>query len=105
MRRAYVDVSDFRAPYDSPTLQLTGLGAAVIPSNWPVGRSYVDVSRFRAPYQDGYFQNNQLFGLGSTVETVETPAPASCPLGFLAGLGVGSMVGLGFILVKRALDR
>lgn len=63
MRRVYADVSDFRAPYDSPTLTLTGLGD---PTRWPNGRRYYDISNFRAPYDEGYFQNNQLFGLGAS---------------------------------------
>ena len=98
MRRAYVDVSAFRSPYSSPNLQLTGLGAAVIPSMWPAGRAYYDVSRFRAPYQDGYFQNNQLFGLGTTVEVGPAPAsPDSMSTGMMLGLGVAVGAGLGVV--------
>ena len=85
MRRAYVDVSHFRSPYDSPMLSLTGLGAASW-SNWPVGRSYVDVAHFRAPYDQGYFQNNQLFGLGEG-EAVGLLGST------LALIGVGVVVG------------
>jgi len=102
MRRAYVDVSHFRSPYDAPGLTLTGLGAAVIPSNWPGGRSYYDVSRFRAPYQDGYFQSNSFFGLGA--EVAPAPPPAPDMLGStLALIGVGAVAGgaLAYLLVKK----
>lgn len=54
--RLYADVSDFRSPFQSPNLTLTGLGRA---------HSYREISNFRAPYDDGYFQNNTLFGLGA----------------------------------------
>jgi hypothetical protein len=99
MRRAYVDVSHFRSPYDSPTLSLSGFGA--LPRRWPVGRSYVDVAHFRAPYDQGYFQDNQLFGLGADpagpsvpVALPPPPAPTDSMLGStLALIGIGSVVG------------
>ena len=106
MRRAYVDVSHFRSPYDAPGLTLTGLGAAAIPANWPGGRSYYDVSRFRAPYQDGYFQSNSFFGLGATV-TPAPPPPPTPPADMLGStltlLGVGAVAGgaLAFLFIKR----
>jgi hypothetical protein len=46
-----------------------GLGAS-----WPAGRSYWDVSQFRAPYNQGYYQNNDLRGLGEAT----APAPGAC---------------------------
>lgn len=106
MRRAYVDVSHFRSPYDSPTLSLTGLGG--LPRRWPVGRSYVDVAHFRAPYDQGYFQNNQLFGLGAEVAPANATPPAlpAAPpdmLGStLALIGIGAVVGAAgaFIVIK-----
>lgn len=100
MRRAYVDVSHFRSPYDSPTLSLTGLGD--LPRRWPAGRSYVDVAHFRAPYDQGYFQNNQLFGIGADPAgpsvPVPPPAPAPAPTGDMLGstlalIGIGVVVG------------
>lgn len=60
-RRIYADVSDFRAPFDSPNLTLTGLGAVR-------QHGYMEISNYRAPYDNGYFQNNQLFGLGAAPE-------------------------------------
>jgi len=99
MRRAYVDVSHFRSPYDSPTLSLSGLGA--LPRRWQIGRSYVDVAHFRAPYDQGYFQDNQLFGLGADPAgpSVPLPPPPSAPapdvLGStLALIGIGAVVGV-----------
>lgn len=98
MRRAYVDVSHFRSPYDSPTLSLSGLGS--LPSHWKAGRSYVDIAHFRAPYDQGYFQDNQLFGLGEN--QIPAPAPTvpapTVPTGDMLGstlslIGVGVLVG------------
>jgi LPXTG-motif cell wall-anchored protein len=66
MRRVYVDVSNFRAPYDSSSLTLTGLGA------WMPGRSYVDESRFRAPYAGGNY-----LGLGTGPASGLTMAASS----------------------------
>jgi len=105
MRRAYVDVSHFRSPYDSPTLSLSGLGA--LPRSWPAGRSYVDVAHFRAPYDQGYFQNNQLFGLGEFLAATAappvppppaTPVPPAAPADMLGStlalIGIGAIVGV-----------
>lgn len=63
VRRVYADVSDFRAPFSSPTLTLTGLGTLGTTS--PSRHQYIDISQYRQPYRQGYFQNNQLFGLGA----------------------------------------
>lgn len=97
MRRAYVDVSHFRSPYDSPTLSLSGLGA--LHRNWPVGRSYVDVAHFRAPYDQGYFQDNDLFGLGADAAPVPVavlPEPGALDLALgLVSLFAGTAL-LGF---------
>jgi hypothetical protein len=65
-RRIYADVSDFRAPFDSPNLTLTGLGAS---------RGYADISQYRQPYRQGFFQNNHLFGLGAGPEDRKTSFP------------------------------
>jgi hypothetical protein len=77
MRRVYVDPSDFRAPFDAAGLMLSGLGEALV-KNWKPGRQYLNISNFRAPYDNGYFQNNQLFGLGADAvnEVVQTEAAA-----------------------------
>jgi len=109
MRRAYVDVSHFRSPFDSPTLSLTGLGS--LSTRWKPGRSYVDVAHFRAPYDQGYFQNNQLFGLGEFLAPVAAAPPTTAaspaaapphattvPTGDMLGstlalIGVGVVVG------------
>lgn len=105
MRRAYVDVSHFRSPYDSPTLSLSGLGA--LPLRWPVGRSYVDVAHFRAPYDQGYFQDNQLFGLGEDPAGPAVPVVPAAPTGDVLGstlalIGIGAVVGVaGAFIVFR----
>lgn len=81
MKRVYADTSDFRAPFDSPNLSLSGspdgLGGdpryapapgypkGQVVTQWPRGRRYYDTSNFRAPYDDGYYQDNTLFGLGA----------------------------------------
>ena len=97
MRRAYVDTSHFRSPFDSPTLTLTGLGDPLI-REWPRGRSYADISHFRAPYIQGYFQDNTLFGvepdaggapadsglLGATALLIATGAAFGLAAGYLA---------------------
>jgi hypothetical protein len=70
MRRVYVDPSDFRAPFDAPGLMLSGLGESLV-QNWKPGRQYLNISNFRAPYDNGYFQNNQLFGLGEFLASVK----------------------------------
>ncbi len=88
MARAYVDVSKFRAPFNYPNLQLTGLGQAPLRSEWPAGRSYVDVSRYRAPYLDYFFQDNQLFGLGRAMGAAALP-DAPLPRNLQAYLATG----------------
>lgn len=120
VRRVYVDPSDFRAPFDSPNLTLTGLGRALgeaLVGKWKPGRSYMNISNFRAPYDQYYFQDNSLFGLGeflqsaqgeaaaveATATAANTPASAPAPgseveskaLGnTLAILGIGIAVGV-----------
>jgi len=66
VRRVYAEVANFRAPFDSSALTLTGLGRT-----WPAGRSYQDVSNYRTPYDGGYFQSNSLFGLGGVRQIPE----------------------------------
>jgi len=116
MRRAYVDVSHFRSPYDSPVLTLTGLGALLSPKSWPVGRRYVDVAHFRAPYDQGYFQDNDLFGLGADAPAAPPPAPAeerpgglALAVGLAATVATGAIVGFGlgfgWHLAGRILNR
>ncbi len=61
MRRIYTSVANFRAPYNN--VEFAGLGDAPA---WPNGRSYWDTANFMATQDDGYFQNNSLFGLGLT---------------------------------------
>lgn len=56
----YVDSSKMHAPYNSPQLDLSGLG-----HDYPTTRQYLDISNFRAPYDHhSYYQDNTLFGLG-----------------------------------------
>lgn len=76
VRRVYVDPSDFRAPFDSPNLTLTGLGEALV-KNWKPGRSYYNISNFRAPYDQHYFQDNSLFGLGEFLAAVKGEVAAT----------------------------
>ena len=65
MRRLYVSTADFRAPLDPVDFQgVRGLGK----TSWPTKRSYWTTSNFRAPYDHGYFQNNQLFGVPSSLD-------------------------------------
>ncbi len=61
MRRIYTSVANFRAPYNN--VEFAGLGDA---PTWPKGRTYWDTANFMATQDDGYFQNNSLFGLGLT---------------------------------------
>jgi hypothetical protein len=78
MRRAYISIEDFRAPFDPIPFQ--GLGqdpygdprwhVPAPPRRWPRGRSYWETALFRAPYRKGYYQDNSLFGLGATAATV-----------------------------------
>lgn len=100
MRRLYVDTSDFRAPFDSPQLDLAGPK-----DDFPTARRYYDVSNFRAPYDHrGYFQDNTLFGVGSELPMLEKAQEVLCPvrdpiknpytvsamlLGVIVGVGAG----------------
>jgi hypothetical protein len=61
MRRIYTSVANFRAPYNN--VEFAGLGDAPA---WPKGRTYWDTANFMATQDDGYFQDNSLFGLGLT---------------------------------------
>jgi hypothetical protein len=62
--RQYISTADFNAPFDGAHY-LSGLGA------WPTGRSYWSTANFRAPYDHGYFQDNNLMGLGSVKEDMQ----------------------------------
>jgi hypothetical protein len=102
----YVDTSDFRAPFDSPQLDMAGLG-----SEYPTARSYFDISNFRAPYDErGYFQKNDLFGVGAATipEAISQIQQSVCPvkdpirnpytvtaalLGAVVGVGLGFVIG------------
>ncbi len=59
MKRVAVDVSNFRAPFDS--VPFAGLGQV----SWPPGRSYWNTSDFRAPYDKSALVNASLLGLGA----------------------------------------
>lgn len=92
--RVYISTADFNAPYDGAhylqgvgavqfnakegifgpgghgggIFQTTVSGVGAAPSemqSWPKGRSYWSTANFRAPYDQGYFQDNDLMGLGS----------------------------------------
>ena len=93
MRRQYISVADFNAPYDGAQY-LQGLGAA--PSPWPKGRSYWSVANFRAPYDEGYFQDNNLMGLGGIKEDL-TVLLRQIPTWAFAVGGVG----LSYVAYKR----
>lgn len=107
MKRIYTDVSRFRSPYAS--VMFAGLGAA--PSHrWPPGRSYHDISQYRSPYQDGYFQNNTLWGLGydPTPADMQTPPPQPpAPTSSLVLVGgalaaVAAMIGIAWYVSHKA---
>lgn len=66
MKRVYASTADFRAPFDSAVL--SGMGA--------VSRHYMDVANFRAGYDNGYFQDNSLFGLGAVPPAAITQTSA-----------------------------
>jgi hypothetical protein len=89
----YVDVSDFRAPFDSPQLDLAGEDLAGPDGPDAPAHRYVDVSNYRSPYDHrGYFQDNTLFGLGAEscpdpVKNPYTVGAAAC--GVFVGLVVG----------------
>ena len=61
MKRLYTSTANFRAPYNN--VEFAGLGAA---PSWPSGRSYHSTANFMATQDEGYFQDNSLFGLGTT---------------------------------------
>lgn len=72
LARTYVSTADFRAPYDAvdfagaPGL---GCGCSAPPPQAGLGalrREMYDISNFRAPYDGGYYQDNDLMGLGAT---------------------------------------
>jgi hypothetical protein len=65
--RKYIDTSNFRAVLELPSIDLRG-------NDWPEARSYFDVSQLRAPYHRGFYQDNQLCGLGEVV--AHDPSPA-----------------------------
>lgn len=104
MRRVYADISDFRAPFDSPQLDMAGLG-----EEYPSAHRYFDIANFRAPYDHRlFFQDNTLFGLGADGTMLASLQSAVCPvkdpirnpytaaaalLGIVVGIGCGYIVG------------
>jgi len=63
--RKYVSIAHNFAPFEG-AYYLSGLGDAGASNAWPKGRSYWGIQHFRAPYRAGYFQDNNLMGLGGT---------------------------------------
>lgn len=62
MKRKYVDPALFHSILKTTALDLRG-------GDWPDARAYYDTSQVRSPYRGGFFQDNQLMGLG-TVNSV-----------------------------------
>lgn len=91
-KRLYVSTAHFNAPFEG-AYYLSGLGAAEPPAPWPTGRSYWGIQHFRAPYRTGYFQDNNLMGLGGDAQTVLRQIPT------------WAYVGLGAILVGIAYKK
>jgi hypothetical protein len=84
----YIDQSDYRAPFDSPQLDMAGLGrvreaTAEPTTEWPTARRYFDVSDLRAPYDNGYYQDGSLMGdeEQATAATAYDGVRAGCPSG------------------------
>lgn len=63
MNRLYTSTANFRAPYNN--VEFAGLGNA---PTWPAGRSYHSTANFMATQDEGYFQDNSLFGLGAVAQ-------------------------------------
>lgn len=64
MRRQYVSIDHYHAPFRGAVLQ--GVGDDVTRSGpSPAGRVYYELSQFRSPYRHGYYQDNTLMGLGA----------------------------------------
>lgn len=74
---------------------VSGLG------KWPTGRSYWSTANFRAPYDEGYFQDNDLMGLGSIedVKVVLRQIPTWAYL--LAGAGASYAAWKGYKKGKK----
>ena len=64
MRRQYVSIDHYHAPYRGAVLQ--GMGAANVTRSGPspAGRVYYELSQFRSPDRHAYYQDNTLMGLG-----------------------------------------
>ena len=88
MIRKYIDSSNFRAVLEHPSLDLRG-------NEWPEARAYFDTSQVRSPYNHGFYQDNNLMGLGVTQIEVIKPA-LSLPL----WLVIGGPFLLGFAVAK-----
>jgi hypothetical protein len=89
MLRKYQDTSNFHAVLDLPSIDLRG--------DWPDARSYFDTSQLRSPYKRGFYQDNQLRGLGVTQEIVTQPSTNW----FLLG---GSFL-VGYIVARKLFDK
>lgn len=77
MNRIYTSTANFRAPYNN--VEFAGIGADAPPS-WPAGRSYHSTANFMATQDDGYFQNNSLFGLGADRPRLKSADPRDVEL-------------------------
>lgn len=91
MRRVYTNTAHFRAPL-SPVM-FAGLGSAPA---WPAGRTYYDTSNFLRPYDEGYYQDNSLFGFGADplppgVSLPSAPPPRVTPTWVVVAGGVAAV--------------
>ena len=62
MKRKYVSIDHYHAPFRGAVLQ--GVGDVTRSGPSPAGRRYYELSQFRSPYRHGYYQDNTLMGLG-----------------------------------------
>lgn len=83
----YIDPSNFRAVLETAAIDLRG-------NEWPEARAYYETSQVRSPYRGGFYQDNQLRGLGVTQTIVQPPTPV--PLWLVLG---GSFF-LGYVVGK-----
>ncbi len=62
MAHQYINPAKWNAPFSAAAKYLSGLG-----DSFPAGRSYQSTAWFRAPYKNGYYQDNNLSGLGANI--------------------------------------